>query len=265
MKYKYIITLLATCISVATQAQVWEIGITGGSMGYIGDLNQNNYKKLTNIAYGGMVKHNIDGFWSVKLSVLKGQIEANDSQSANAQEKERNLSFYTPITEASLQVEFNFFDYGRLFGKKRITPFLFSGISGFTFNPKVDFNNKTYELKNYRTEGQTSSYPTSALAIPFGIGIKCNLSTNLNIIGEFGYRTAFTDYIDDVSGYYPKASELTTSDANFTALRMALSDRSLNKTASPDTQRGDFRKNDTYLFGGITLSYTFVSQKCYSF
>ncbi|TAE37805.1 MAG: hypothetical protein EAY66_05190 [Sphingobacteriales bacterium] len=267
MKSKLIITtLLYTLIYFSSQAQTWEIGLTGGSMGYIGDLNQNNYKKLSpHIAFGGMIKNNIDGFWSVKLSVLQGQIEADMSKSTNPQEKERNLSFYSPITEASLQVEFNFFDYGRLFGKKRITPFLFTGISGFTFNPKVNFNNTTYELKNYRTEGQASNYRTTALAIPFGLGIKCNLTKNLNIIGEFGYRKAFTDYIDDVSGYYPKASELTTTDANFTALRMALSDRSINTTASPETQRGDFRKNDTYLFGGITLSYTFVSQKCYSF
>jgi len=265
MKSKLLTSILIIFLCFKTQAQVWEIGITGGGMGYIGDLNQNNYKKLNHLAFGGMIKNNIDGFWSVKLSVLSGEIGTDMSKSTNPQEVERNLSFTSPITEASLQVEFNFFDYGRLFGKKRITPFLFTGISGFTFNPKAIINNNSYELKNYRTEAQSSTYRTSALAIPFGIGIKCNLTRNLNIIGEFGYRKAFTDNIDDVSGYYPKAGELTTSDPNFTALRIALSDRSVGGTAIPETQRGDFRKNDTFLFGGITLSYTFVSQKCYSF
>ncbi|TAF46167.1 MAG: hypothetical protein EAZ51_01975 [Sphingobacteriales bacterium] len=260
MKSK-IITLLFIFIGVTSQAQIWEVGFTSGSMGYIGDLNQNNYLKISHLAFGGMIKNNIDGYWSVKLSVLSGQIGADMSKSNNPIEKERNLSFNTPITEASLQVEFNFFDYGRLFGKKRITPFLFTGLSGFTFNPKTTINNTTYELKNYRTEGQEANYRTSALAIPFGLGVKCNLTKNLNIIGEFGYRKAFTDYIDDVSGYYPNTNEL----ANFTPLRMALSDRSINSSASPGSQRGDFRKNDTYLFAGITLSYTFVSQKCYSF
>ncbi len=259
-----ILFILIFLFSITANAQVWEIGVTGGAMGYVGDLNQNKYLKLTNFAFGGMVKNNIDGYWSVKLSVLKGQIEHYDSQSKSQQERDRNLSFFTPITEASLQVEFNFFDYGRLWGKKRITPFVFSGISGIMFNPKTKLNNKTYDLKNYRTEGQTQNYKTNALAVPFGLGVKVNLSENFNLIGEFGYRTAYTDYLDDVSAYYPTATQLN-SQPNITAERTQLADPSINKIGVAGTQRGDFRKNDTYMFGGITLSYTFVSQKCYSF
>ena len=52
------------------------------------------------------------------------------------------------------------------------------------------------------------------------------------------------------------------NDPNKTALRLDLSDRSAGKIGVPGTQRGDFRKKDSYLFVGITLSYTFVSQKC---
>lgn len=263
MKHKTLIILILL-FSLNTNAQVWEIGITGGSMGYVGDLNQNKYLNFSNAAFGGIVKNNIDGYWSVKLSVLKGQIEYYDSQSKSQQERDRNLSFFTPLTEASLQVEFNFFDYGRLWGKKRITPFIFSGISGIMFNPKATINNKTYDLKNYRTEGQAQNYKTNALAIPFGLGVKVNLSENINLIGEFGYRTAFTDYLDDVSTYYPTANELNTQP-QITVERTQLSDPSIKKIGVPGTQRGDFRKNDTYMFGGITLSYTFVSQKCYSF
>jgi hypothetical protein len=265
MKRKLFLLLVTFFYTIAAQAQRWEVGVTAGSMGYIGDLNQNNYRKLTNFAFGGMVKNNIDGFWSIKLSVLKGQVEADDSKSKYQQERDRNLSFFSPITEASLQVEFNFFDYGRLFGKSRVTPFLFTGISGFTFNPQTKLNNTVYELKTYRTEGQEKEYKTSALAIPFGLGLKCNLTENLNLIGEIGYRKAFTDNLDDVSGYYPPTGSFSSSNPNQVAIHHALSDRSVSHIGTPGTQRGDFRKNDTYLFGGITLSYTFVSQKCYSF
>lgn len=253
--------ILILLFSITVKAQVWEIGVTSGAMGYMGDLNQNKYFKLTNLAYGGMVKKNIDGYWSVKLSVLKGQIEHYDSESKHQQERDRNLRFFTPLTEASLQVEFNFFNYGRLWGEKRVTPFVFSGISGIMFNPQAKLNNETYELKNYRTEGQTQNYKTNALAVPFGVGVKVSLSTNFNLIGEFGYRTAFTDYLDDVSAYYPTATMLNTQPS-ITAVRTQLSNRNIGVAG---TQRGDFRKNDTYMFGGITLSYTFVSQKCYSF
>jgi hypothetical protein len=265
MKRKSLIFIIVFFYTVAAQAQRWEVGVTAGGMGYIGDLNQNNYTRLTDFAFGGMIKNNLDGFWSIKLSVLKGQVQADESKSKYQQERDRNLSFFSPITEASLQVEFNFFDYGRLFGKSRITPYLFSGISGFTFNPKTKYNGTTYELKQYRTEGEQKQYSTTALAIPFGLGLKCNLTKNLNLIGEVGYRKAFTDYLDDVSGYYPPVGSFTSSNPNQIAIHNALSDRSVNKIGTAGTQRGDFRKNDTYLFGGITLSYTFVSQKCYSF
>lgn len=265
MKRTILVFLVTFLLAITAQAQRWEIGVTAGSMGYIGDLNQNNYRKFTNFAYGGMVKNNLDGFWSIKLSVLKGQVEADESDSKYQLEKDRNLSFFSPITEASLQVEFNFFDYGRLFGKSRVTPFLFTGISGFTFNPQTTLNNTIYELKKYRTEGQEKEYSTSALAIPFGLGLKFNLTRNLNLIGEVGYRKAFTDYLDDVSGYYPSKGSFSSSNPNQVAIHNALADRSANHIGTAGTQRGDFRKNDTYLFGGITLSYTFVSQKCYSF
>lgn len=265
MNYRYFLIIVFSLFSFIGKAQIWEIGLTAGSMGYIGDLNQRNYTRLTNIAYGGSIKNNIDGTWSVKLSILKGQIGANDEESKYEIERNRNLSFYTPITEGSLQVEFNFFDYGRLFGKKRITPFLFSGISAFSFNPKTKFQGQEYMLRQYKTEGQANAYKKMAISIPFGVGLKVNLSKNFNLAGEFGYRLAKTDYLDDVSTSYPTAQQLSDSNPDIAALRAQLSDRSLQKIGTPGTQRGDFRKNDTYLFAGITLSYTFVSQKCYSF
>ncbi|MBU2045627.1 MAG: hypothetical protein KJ712_02710, partial [Bacteroidetes bacterium] len=57
-------------------------------------------------------------------------------------------------------------------------------------------------------------------------------------------------------------SQLIGNSPENTALRIALADRSQYKIGVPGTQRGDFRKKDSYVFVGITLSYTFVSQKC---
>jgi hypothetical protein len=50
-------------------------------------------------------------------------------------------------------------------------------------------------------------------------------------------------------------------------MQQILSDRSGEVTGIytgvPNTQRGDFRKRDTYMFVGIGITYTFVSQKCF--
>ncbi len=247
--------------SVSAFSQTWEVGVTAGGMGYMGDLNQTNFHKLNHVAFGGMVKRNFDSYWSVKIALLKGKISADESKSAYQQEQDRNLSFFSPITEGSLQVEFNFFDYGFTFLQKRATPFLFAGVSLASFNPQTTYQNRTYELKYYFTEGQ-NKYKTNTYSIPFGAGFKYNFGRYLNLTGEIGFRNTSTDYLDDVSGYYPDPALLTDASLERTDLRIALSDRSVNKIGVPGTQRGDFRKKDSYIFAGITLSYTFVSQKC---
>lgn len=258
--------LLFLCFLGSYQAfsQTWELGISAGGMGYQGDLNQHKFYKLNNLALGGSIKRNFDGFWSLKLAILNGKVSANDADSDFAQERERNLNFYSGITEGSLLVEFNFFDYGLNFGQSRITPFIFTGLSVFGFNPKTDYRGETYELRLFNTEGQPTgeAYKTISTSIPLGAGVKYRINEKLNLAAEFGFRKANTDYLDDVSQRYPNLAYGST--------RAALADRSIgqNKLGNPATpdakgiQRGDFRKKDTYLFAGITLSYTFVRQNC---
>ncbi|HEX7367066.1 MAG TPA: DUF6089 family protein [Pelobium sp.] len=246
----------------SVRAQTWELGITGGAMGYMGDLNQNNPLKLTDPAFGFMVKRNFDANWTLRISALQGKIRDNEAKSKYQQEVNRNLSFFSPITEGSVGVEFNFFDYGFDNLQKRVTPFLFVGIAMAAFNPKTNYQGRIYELKQYKTEGQPEEYKTITYSVPFGAGVKYNFGRYLNIIGEVGYRNTNTDYLDDVSGVYPSATALQENTPIKTALRESLSDRSLTPGNRQGTQRGDFRKKDSYLFVGITLSYTFVSQKC---
>jgi hypothetical protein len=257
---KVFILFMFTC-NISAYSQTWEVGLTAGRMGYMGDLNQNNFHKLNHNAAGAIVKRNFDSYWSLKLAVLRGKISADESLSPNQYERDRNLSFFSPITEGSLQIEFNFLDYGFEYRQNRCTPFLSAGIALAGFNPQVNYNGRTYELKYYNTEGQ-ESYKTTTYSIPIAAGIKYNFGRYFNIIGEFGFRNTNTDYLDDVSGYYPDPASLQGNSPQITALRVALSDRSINKIGAPGTQRGDFRKKDTYLFAGITLTYTFVSQKC---
>ncbi len=248
--------------TVSASAQTWELGVTGGAMGYMGDLNQNHPLQLTDPALGFMVKRNFDSYWSLRIAVLQGKIRDDESKSKYQQEIDRNLSFYSPITEGSVGVEFNFFDYGFEYRQSRFTPFLFAGIALTSFNPKTDYNDSTYELKYYKTEGQENEYKTITYSVPFGAGVKYNFGRYFNIVGEIGYRNTSTDYLDDVSGLYPTVASMQENDASRTALRLELSDRSATKIGVPGTQRGDFRKKDSYVFVGITLSYTFVSQKC---
>jgi opacity protein-like surface antigen len=253
-------------------AQTWEVGGFIGGSGYMGDINPVKPYKVSDLAFGGQVKRNLDGYWALKLNVMHGTIAADDLKSSNAYQRQRSINFHTPITELSFQAEFNFFNYfpGSLPGNgtRRVTPYLFTGVGGVLFNPKTYYgptdDKDEYILHDYVTEGEELSdrYKRHAISIPYGAGLKYNISGNWNLISEIGYRTAFTDYLDDVSGVYPAHIDIP----GYHGLSGVLSDPSpAPGIGRAGVQRGDFRKRDTYMFMGISLTYTFVPIKCPTF
>jgi hypothetical protein len=249
-------------------AQTFELGLGVGGAGYIGDLNQDKLLKLSGLSLGGFAKMNIDPYWAIGLHYTYGKIKANDAESDNSQFRDRNINFKTPLNEVTLQVDFNFLEYFAGGGTKRFTPYIFTGIGGVFYSPKAvykdaDGNDREYNLRFYQTEGQRGAYRNYALTIPYGVGVKVRLKENWGLFSQLGYRTAHTDYLDDVSGRYPDPN--VWENDSYLADRKFLSDPSLTQYGAPGTQRGDFRKRDTYMFVGIGITYTFVSQKCYTF
>ncbi|WP_231427045.1 MULTISPECIES: DUF6089 family protein [Pedobacter] len=253
---------LITCKQI-THAQEgnWEIGLMGGGAGYMGDLNQNHPLKVSGISAGVYGKKNFNQYLGVRLNYTYGQIQAKDSQSNNAQFRERNLSFNTSLNELSALVDFNFFNFNLGGGTRQFTPYLFTGAGFLIFKPKVKYDGETYRLDRLATEGQEDGYKNTVLTIPYGVGLRYNYKDTWSVFTELGYRTPLTDYIDDVSGRYPVNPVFVGNGQN----RINLSDPSVSQIGVPDTQRGDFRKRDTYLFVSVGISFTFVSSKCYSF
>lgn len=259
---KFVIFLFLFFISFSLRAQkTWEIGGFVGASSYMGDLNPNNPVKVSGIALGAFVKRNFDGYWSAKLNYTFGQISGADSTSTNPQFRQRNLSFTTTLNELSLIGEFNFMKYVPEAGENRYTPFIYLGVGLVGYNPQANYQGQTYDLRPLTTEGQSKPYSKTAIAFPYGVGFKYNFSGKLNLILDLGYRNPSTDYLDDVSGNYPVRNKLPSD------LSRALSDRSGENTdkyiGSPGTQRGDQRPRDTYMFIGFSISYTFVTSKCY--
>ncbi|HEY0245717.1 MAG TPA: DUF6089 family protein [Mucilaginibacter sp.] len=256
---KILLAVFLLFITCNLQAQSWEIGGTVGGAGYMGDLNQNNPVKISGGAFGALVKYNFNGYLSAKLNYLHGTIAGADSTSHNQQSINRNLSFSTPLNELSGIVEFNFMKYIPSVSDNIYTPFIYLGVGVVGYRPTATYNGQTYDLRSFETEGQSKPYPNKAISIPYGAGIKYNFAGAWNLIADIGYRNPNTDYLDDVSGKYPAGLSNPTS--------VALSDRSGEKNGKyigmPGTQRGDMRNRDTYLFIGFTISYTFITPKCY--
>lgn len=264
MRFRKIISCIALSglLSTAADAQIMEVGINAGAAGYMGDLNPKNPLVFSGVSFGAFVKGNLDPYWAVGLHYNYGKVKGNDLNSSNADFRNRGVNFSTPLNELSLQVDFNFLDYFSGGGTKNFTPYIFGGLGGVLFNPKSKYDGDTYELRYYKTEGV--KYKNYALSVPYGVGVKYRISDRLGLLAQLGYRTTMTDYLDDVSGYYPVVPGRGKNGFN-------LSDPSSSAVIYPENypkagiQRGDFNKRDTYLFLHIGLSYTFTSDKCYAF
>ena len=248
-------------LSFSLKAQTWDLGGSLGAAGYMGDLNPSNPLKISGPALGIFGSRNFDGYWSLKLKYTFGIIAAADNNSSSLQLQQRNLSFRTFLNEGALTGEFNFFKYIPEVGQNKFTPFIYLGVGALGYNPQAKYNGHYYDLRPLTTEGQSKPYPTVALTIPYGAGIKYNFMGKWNFIADIGYRNPYTDYLDDVSGLYPAKNKLSSP------LAQTLSDRSGEQTGvyigTPGTQRGDGRPHDTYFFINLGISFTFISTKCY--
>lgn len=257
-----VIILLSSYFTAS--AQTWEFGGFLGAAGYMGDINPVKAYKLTDPAFGIQIKRNFDGYFSAKLNFIQGKVRSSDASSANPNQIERNLDFHSPVSELSMQMEFNLFRYmaGADFGyaTRKLSPYLFTGVAAFYYNPLTKYNGEDVELRLVQTENVV--YKKSAISIPYGAGVKYNIKGNFTLLAEIGYRTAFTDYLDDISNSYIDFNVVSPASP----LTQILADRSIvPQIGTPGTQRGDFRPRDTYMFAGVGLTYTFIPIKCPTF
>ena len=262
---KLILLLLVSLIVITpTKAQQFktntEIGILGGASYYLGDLNTAHFYQSLATA-GLIIRQNIDKRFVYKAEIMYINLMSDERESEDDIAKDRSLHFKSPLYEVSGQLEFNFLPYQPGNPLYTWTPFVFTGVSLFHFNPKAENSNGDWvNLQELGTEGQgTTTYPDRKkysllqFAIPMGGGVKIAVNESFNIILEYGVRKTFTDYLDDVSTTYPG-----TNLNDMSNLAIEMSDPDPFNTRDPhakDDQRGDETKNDWYSFAGITLSF----------
>lgn len=224
-------------------------GLIGGSY-YIGDLNPRKHFFLTQPALGLFYRFTPNYRYAFRGGVNFGSIMGDDTQSEDADQLQRNLNFKSNIYEFNVLAEFNFLEYRISNDKYKFTTFLFLGLDVFMFKPRAEIGNRWVDLQPLKTEGQSSGYKLTQMAIPFGIGMKMNVSRQVGIGLEWGPRKTFTDYLDDVSGTYPDYLK----NPHASPMSQSLSDRSKNAGDNINKQRGNPRTKDWYCFFGITIN-----------
>jgi hypothetical protein len=245
-----------------------ELGLFGGVSYYVGDLNPSGHFVFSHPGFGLIYRYNISPRFALKINGFYGTLSASDAVSkANV---ERNLSFKSYISDISVQIELNFLKYITGHDKYFISPYIFTGISLFNFNPKAQYEGTWYALQPLGTEGQGTTLPDAKprysltnVAIPFGLGLKYSPAKFLCIGLEWGLRKTFTDYIDDVSTVYPDLDPAGTFAAENGAIAVALSDRTIHEEGvvvnNEGLQRGNSKTKDWYSFAGLFIQFRIKS------
>ena len=240
-----------------------EISLFLGTSFFHGDVGYNslqfgNIDKLflnSKPAWGLSFRNNFNERFSINLSFKKGVISAYDNQSEDLFLVNRNLDFQSKISQLSTSVEFNFSHYKIGSNRFNKTLYVFTGISGFKFNPQgLSEDNTWVDLQPLGTEGQGSivypdreKYSLFEIGIPIGIGYKININKNIALNFSWSGTMTFTDYIDDVSTEYVNPNILSP-------LGEEMVDKSIFGFEN-GFQRGNSQNNDKFGFVGINIVY----------
>ena len=270
---KNIILLLIIFTTFSVESQVKEFGFFSGTSYYIGDINRNHFSQQ-DLSLGLVYKTDFpNDRISLRFHLMYNKLKANDNKSEVEEQLVRNLGFKNSVIEFGPIIEIDFFKFHPGQNNKKESyfgsPYFFGGINFMRMNPKANIDGVWTELQPLGTEGQgtilrnknneiVKKYSRNQIIIPFGFGVKMNISHHLCLSVEYGMRKTYTDYIDDVSGLYPDLIELGNQAGELSA---QLSNRSesfegINNSAY-GLQRGNSSDKDWYAVTGIILTYEF--------
>lgn len=248
---KLLMTILVLSTAMLTykeaKSQIVEVGATAGLSYYIGDINPSCHFAQSDFGWGASVRYYQSSRWAFRFQYSNLNLSASDAKSSFR--PERGLAFTDKVNDFAVIAEFNFFEYWT--GSKRnvISPYIFAGVSVFTFNPRTQ---EGKPLQPIRTEGV--EYSLVSWSVPFGIGVKYSLFKRVGLSLEWRLHKAFTDYIDDIHGVYPEAEAV---NGNY-----IYSDPTGNY--EPGMQRGNGSGESAIGFNcdwygtlGVTVSYRF--------
>lgn len=284
MNLKIIIVLLAAQISFSAKAQTeyvqkGEFGISVGAAHYFGDLNTRASLKRLKPAIGIFFRKQFGNYVGMRIAAHYAQVGFSDTYSNNEYQKTRNLSFNSNIWELAVQGDFNFFKFVPNNPDYSFTPYVTLGVGIFSYDPYAFLNGKKEFLRPLGTEGQNvgyngrKQYSTMAVCIPFGVGIKYNISPKVNLSFEVCQRFTTTDYLDDVSTTYAgtgingDANSFPNDALNLPTTAKLLQDRSYeldpnNILGREGRQRGWSKQKDQYIIAEIGISFNIGLTRC---
>lgn len=191
-----------------SQAQIMEVGFSGGLSYYIGDINPSKHFAQSDYGFGAVVKYYDNFRWAFRFQYSNLNLMASDAKIAF--KPERGLAFSAKVNDFALMAEFNFFEYWTGSNRNYFTPYICAGISVFSFD---SYAPDGVALRPLQTEG--TAYKGLSFSVPFGVGVKYSMTKRFGATLEWTIHKTFTDYIDDIHGLYPE-TPVVVDGVNYT-------------------------------------------------
>jgi hypothetical protein len=270
----------------------WDFGMHLGGANYLGEMGGKDQPRRdfvwdmklgqTRWAVGGFARRKINRLISLNTGLMYMRIQGADALSTYRPRVGRNLNFRNDLFEWYLRSEFTIFQDNDLGGRGRYKTdfrlFGYVGLGVYYHAPKGQLNREGdfYDLRPLTTE--LVDYSNIGMSIPAGIGFHFTKKRRHRFGWDMGWRTTFTDYIDDASTTYKNpellpggpggiAAQLADQSGFAYALDPTLPDPNnygyyTTEGSSPDKEniRGDPTHNDSYLTMTFTYSYVLRGQ-----
>jgi opacity protein-like surface antigen len=180
----FILLLLMQILLVNAQLKP-DFGFIAGTDYYMGDINPEKLLYSPQYMFGPILRFNIDSRHSIRLHAIYAHLTGSDNDFDYViTKRNNNVSFSASLLNLATQFEYNFFSYKTGTNKGNISPYMFGGF-GYSLIMSSSINNSGSEANNH-------------LTIPFGIGVKFNITDRLSSGLEWSYNKSFTDQLDGV-------------------------------------------------------------------
>lgn len=194
---KYLSTLILLISLPFTSFGQKEFGIFLGGTGYQGDLVQPTFStKGVGITGGLLYKHYFEDNIALRGGLNFGQFSGDDEFFAE-ETRGRGFNFSTNFINLSASLEYSFFGSGGYTPngefEKIFSPYAYIGIGYLYTNPEVNTDGRI--ALNAEDENPKQNH----VSFPIGVGLKYDLSSKVNIAGEFSIRNPFTDLLDGIA------------------------------------------------------------------
>ena len=231
MKRRTIFICWALLFLSPLAAQTHELGGFIGASNYIGDIGTDKYIHPNAVAFGILYKWNTTDRYSLRAGFNHTRLKENEYYNSDFNRFRRSYKLSNLIYEAYAGIEINFIEYNLHNELTSFTPYIFYGISYFSYE-QYYLTPNGFNPPNYNYYGKELEF-----ALPLILGFKINPNPYFVLGLEMGARYTFTDNLD---GSKPE-----------------------NEYANSGYDFGNIANNDWYLFMGLTISFTFGDLPCY--